>query len=67
MSVEEALWIAMVAGKQRGGSTHSGIYESLVGDVFNRYWDNGVNDAMREHYVEIPPIVYSKESGVEND
>lgn len=58
MTIEEALWIAKVAGKQRGDSPHVSIFDCLVGDVFNRYWDNGPTGADQEHPVEIPPIHY---------
>ena len=58
MTVKEALWLAIVAGEQRGVSPHSGIYNCLTGDVFNRYWDDGVDDAKQTFPVETPPIVY---------
>jgi hypothetical protein len=58
MSIEEALWIAQVAGKQRGGSPHRTIYDCLVGDLFNRYWEDGVKDAARVYPMELPPIKY---------
>lgn len=61
MGIEEAIWIAKTAGKQRGSSPHSSIYDALVGDVFNRYWECGVDDACRARPVEIPPIVYPTE------
>ena len=56
MTVEEALWIAKVAGKTRGGG--GSIYNCLVDDVFNRYWDDGANGANLQFNVEIPPIKY---------
>jgi len=59
MTLNEALWVALLAGKQRGSSsTYSDIYSCLVGDVFNRYWSGGTGEALRQHPVEIPPIVY---------
>ena len=61
MTIEEAIWIAEIAGKQRGDSPHLGIYDCLVGDLFNRYWDGGVDDAIRIYPVEIPPIIYKDE------
>lgn len=62
MDVEEALWIAKVSGEQRGDSPHHGMYACLVGDVFNRYWEDGVNEASREFVFETPPIKYSMET-----
>ena len=58
MTVQEALWIARVSGKQRGESPHSGIFDCLIGDVFNRYWDDGVDEARKVFCFEVPPIVY---------
>jgi hypothetical protein len=58
MSVEEALWVAIVSGKQKGESPHSGIYNCLTSDVFNRYWDDGVSDAAKYMRIETPPIRY---------
>ncbi len=67
MTLEEAIWIALVSGKQRGESPHNGIYTCLVGDVFNRYWDDGVDDARKSHPVELPPIVYTSKSAPAQD
>jgi hypothetical protein len=61
MSVKEAVWIALVAGNQRGESPHSEIHNCLCGAFFNKLWDDGVDDANREHGVVIPPIVYPTE------
>lgn len=47
LTIQEAIWIAEKAGKQTGNSPHHEIYDCLVGDVFNRYWDDGVADAKR--------------------
>ena len=58
MTVEEALWIAKVSGKQRGESPHRGIFSCLTNDVFNRYWDDGVDDASGIFRFETPPIQY---------
>jgi len=62
MTILEALWCVKVAGKQKGESPHSGIYDCLISDVVNRYWEDGIKDAQRELQVEIeiPPIVYLK-------
>lgn len=58
MSIEEALWVASVASKQRGASPHNGIYSCLVGNVFNCYWEDGLEGAKKEFPVEIPPVKY---------
>jgi hypothetical protein len=58
MTVEEALWVATVSGKQRGVSPHSGIFECMSNNVFNRYWDDGTNDARKEFPIDTPPIKY---------
>jgi hypothetical protein len=57
MSLEEALAIALVFGhlndlalrKLDLGDAEGlhGIYDCLVGDVFNRYWEDGTNDLKR--------------------
>lgn len=60
MTVEEALWLAIVSGKQRGLSPHNDIYSCVNGDVFNRYWEDGANDALKEFPIETPPVVYEK-------
>jgi hypothetical protein len=56
MPLAEALYIAATCGKRnhpdanaimRGGAeVNSEIYDCLVADVFNRYWDCGVTDAL---------------------
>lgn len=60
MSKDEALLIAVMVGKLNGAKvdelipgmsateTHSDIYDCLTGSVFNRYWEDGVKDALRE-------------------
>lgn len=58
MTVEEALWIATLAGKTRGTSPHEGIYRCLVGDVFNCYWEDGLSGAAQDYRIAIPPIKY---------
>lgn len=58
MTAQEALWIATVSGKQKGESPHNSIFSCLNGDVFNRYWDDGTDDAIKEFPIEIPPIIY---------
>ncbi len=61
MSLEEAIWIAKVAGKQRGVSPHNEIYACLVGEMFNRFWDSGLEEADDKFNVPIPPINYSED------
>jgi len=58
LTLEEAIWIATVAGRQRGESPHSQLYGVLTADVFNRYWDDGLEDARKEFPVTVPPIRY---------
>jgi len=58
MSIEEALWISLHSGKQIGISPHSGIFNCLVGDVFNRFWDNGQHDLQKELNIPLLPINY---------
>ena len=47
MSIEEAMAIAALFGKLNGkahsklGITDSDVFDCLVGDVINRYWDGG--------------------------
>lgn len=60
LTIQEALWIAKIAGKQRGDSPHSGIYSALVGDVFNRYWEDGTDEAQKQFRVNTPPIRYDE-------
>lgn len=57
MSTREAAFIARVLGAMTGtaqsevqsdGSTvGSDIYDALVGGVFNRFWEDGVNEVGR--------------------
>lgn len=50
MTMDELIWIAKLAGKTPAGSMPEGntIYDSLVGDVINRYWDDGLDGAIQE-------------------
>ena len=57
MTLEEVVWIAKNAGRQQGASPHNEIYSSLVGDVINRFWDGGLDDAYREYPVDLQPIL----------
>jgi hypothetical protein len=59
MTILEAIWIAKLAGKQRGASPHSSIYKCLNDNFFNRYWDDGIDEADEYLKVEIPPIQYA--------
>ena len=45
VNIEEALWIAKIAGKQRGSSPHNEIYDCLAGSFFNKFWDSGISDS----------------------
>lgn len=57
MTRDEALIMARVTGgysdktarEAHGdiGYASTGIYDALVGSVFNRYWDDGVQEAFR--------------------
>lgn len=49
LSVEEAAQIAQWTGRLTTDQTSqtSEIYNALVGDVFNRYWDAGVDGYLR--------------------
>ena len=53
MDIEEALWIAEMAGQKLGPPVGS-VYDCLVGDVFNRYWEDGTKGARRD-----APTVYT--------
>ena len=58
MTAREAAIIAQVIGglshaeaneiAQGGGESVSSIYDGLVGEFFNRFWEDGINDAIRE-------------------
>lgn len=58
LTLQEALWVVKVSGQQRGESPHSTIFSCLIGDVFNRYWDDGVDEALLNLPIETPPIRY---------
>jgi hypothetical protein len=57
MTVAEAAFIAKFTGKQNvhmanavmpdGHEQSSEIYDCLVGEFFNRYWDEGVDGAIK--------------------
>ncbi|ANA86270.1 hypothetical protein SEA_LOZINAK_113 [Gordonia phage Lozinak] len=57
MSRSEAEWITLVLGSLTGEQEEaikpgyreqSGeIYNALVGELFNRFWEDGINDAVR--------------------
>ena len=54
---DEALYIATLLGKQNGitanevmgggDAINHEVYDALAGDLFNRYWEDGVADAHR--------------------
>lgn len=51
MGIEEAAAIARVFGSMNGHAitklgVSSSIWSCLAGDVFNRYWEDGVNDVL---------------------
>ena len=58
MTAREAAIIARVIGTishdvaneitKGGGESVSSIYDGLVGEFFNRFWEDGINDAIRE-------------------
>lgn len=56
ITLEEAVWMSKIAGKQTGNSCHHDIYNCLIPNVFNNYWENGIKDA--DPGVEIPPLKY---------
>ena len=59
LTITEALWIAKLAGQCRScGGESQELYSCLSGDVFNRYFDDGVDEADARYHVEIPPIKY---------
>lgn len=56
MSLKEAIWIAKVAGEQTDepeAQEGREIYDCLIDNVFNRYWEDGIKDAFREYPVSI--------------
>lgn len=58
MTVREAAWLARFNGRLSAAAVDeilpgfreesSAIYSALVGGLFNRFWDDGVNEALRE-------------------
>lgn len=49
MSVEEAAWIAVRAGAATDDRTDASetVYDCLAGDLFNRFWPDGVDGYLR--------------------
>lgn len=47
LSVEEAILLAHLLGGQADSELDE-MYYTLIGDVFNRYWDGGVDEAKKE-------------------
>lgn len=58
MTLAEATYIAKFTGKQNGitaneilggcgDEVNSEVYGALTGDFFNRFWDGGVDEAIR--------------------
>lgn len=60
ITIEEAIWIASVAGQQKGTSPHNQLYQCLASDVFNPYWEDGVGGAQQDYKIETPPIKYEE-------
>lgn len=60
ITLEEAIWIGLVSGKQRGISPHESIH-SCLNHVFNMFYEGGIEEAQGENAVTIPPIVYPDE------
>lgn len=67
MSIEEAVAIAAIFGKLNGhaldklglSTRGSGIYDCLVGDVINRFWEGGMADVGPNFSLETlnnPPV-----------
>lgn len=59
LCVEEAALVAKVLGRMApaeaqeimpgcGITAHHQVYETLTGDFFNRFWDGGVDEALRD-------------------
>lgn len=66
MSLPEALWIGLLSGRQSGTSPHISIYECLVGNFFNRYWEKGISEADGIFGpVEIPKIKYPNQKDLD--
>ena len=57
MTIEEMAFFAVIAGMLTDSMKPKNFdaYDALVGDVFNRYWDDGVDGAIREIGVRRPP------------
>ncbi|MET9712568.1 hypothetical protein [Nocardiopsis alba] len=59
LSQHEALYLASILGKQNGidsekvmpggAAISSELYNSLTGELFNRYWSGGALEALMEH------------------
>lgn len=57
LSIEEIAYITKILGKmndiqanevmKNGDVISSEIYSGFTGDIFNRYWDDGINDFFR--------------------
>ncbi len=44
MSISEAAWIGIKAGRETGNSPANPIYGCLIDNVFSRYWEDGLTD-----------------------
>lgn len=58
MTVEEAAFFATVSGMLRDCDKPDNFsaYDCLAEDVFDRYWDNGVDGAMKDLAVPMPMV-----------
>lgn len=59
MSLEELAYLAKVTGKHstvtaeeimHGGAANTHLYDCASGEVFNRYYDGGVDDYLNHHH-----------------
>lgn len=58
MSIVEAMYLARLTGTQNGDSNNkvfpggdvpgSAVYGALIAEVFNLFWEDGVDEAVRE-------------------
>ena len=56
MTIEEACWMAKVSGAIANDHSklHHEIYSCLVGGFFNKFYEDGVNEALHELNVALP-------------
>ena len=58
MTIKEACWIAKMSGSINNVNSqlHSEIYSCLVGAFFNKFYEDGVDEAQNELGVVLPKI-----------